>query len=390
MTTAVVMGLTAPGVALARALGRAGVPVLGVSSATDPPAAHSRLFTFRHGPSNRDPDALLAFYLELGRELGEAVLFPTGDLNALFISEHEAELAPYFRHLLPPPAELARITSKRDFPELAAELGLPLPRTLAPSSREELEANLASLRFPCVIKPEFTHLWRSEKAREAGLRSTKAISFADADELLASYDELARVDDRLLVQEQIVGPDENHIDYVALVDAHGRFRGQFAGRKLRTYPPHYGMGCYVESIRLDEVGELGRSILERLGYRGLAWVQLKRDDRDGRYYLYEINTRFGIWIGLGIAAGVDFAYAYYKAALDEPYDAAATYAVGKRWLNFADDRRSLGVYLVDGTWTRRRWLASLTRASAWALLSLDDPLPAWLNFLRWLRGCLPF
>ena len=76
---AVVMGLTAPGVALARSLGRAGINVIGVSSAEDPPAAYSRLFSFRTGPPLQETAAALRFYVELGEELhGDTVLFPTG------------------------------------------------------------------------------------------------------------------------------------------------------------------------------------------------------------------------------------------------------------------------------------------------------------------------
>ncbi|MDX6414061.1 MAG: hypothetical protein QOH23_1471, partial [Gaiellaceae bacterium] len=54
---AVVMGLTAPGIALARSLGRAGVNVIGVSSAEAPPAAYSRLFSFRTGPPLKEAAA---------------------------------------------------------------------------------------------------------------------------------------------------------------------------------------------------------------------------------------------------------------------------------------------------------------------------------------------
>ena len=380
------MGLTTPGIALARSLGRVGIDVLGVSSDEDPPAAHSRLFEVRRGPSNRDTAGSLDFYLKLGRELAEpAVLFPTGDLNMMLVSEHRSQLDPYFRYILPPPEQLEAIRSKREFPQLAKELGLPLPQTLSPTSRDDLISTMSALRFPCVIKPEFTDLWRSPAARAAQLRSIKAIPVADADELLERYDELAPIDDRLLVQEQIVGPDENHVDYIAVVDTHGRFRGEFAGRKLRTYPPHFGIGTYVESIAFDEIGELGRSVLERLAYRGVAWVQFKRDDRDGRYYLYEINTRFGTWIGLAIASGADLAYGYYKACLDEESEAPASYEVGKRWLDLTEDLKSLSTYLADGTWSRSRWVTSLPRASTWALLALDDPGPSLVSFRRWAR-----
>jgi D-aspartate ligase len=383
---AIVMGLGPIGLALARTLGRAGIDVIGISADDNPPAAHSRLFRFRRGPAAGDDGATLDFYLELAAELrGPAVLLPTGDLSALFIVEHSDQLEPHFRYLLPSADDMARIVSKRRFVQVAADLGLPLPRTVLPATRSELAEISSAFRYPCLIKPEFTYLWRTSAARAAGLRTSKAIEVADVTELLSSYDELALIDSRLVVQEKILGPDENQLDYLALVDLEGCFRAEFAIRKLRTFPPHLGIATYCESAPVESVAETGRFILKQLAYRGMGWVQLKRDERDGKLYLYEINTRFGMTIGLPISCGIDFASYYYRACAGEPYDVQASYPIGKRWLNFTDDRKSLSAYRRDGTWSRTRWLASLPRASTWALFAKDDPAPSWVSFRRWIR-----
>ena len=104
-----------------------------------------------------------------------------------------------------------------------------------------------------MIKPEYTELWRSPAAREAGLASAKAIPVADRRSLLETYDRLAPIDNRLLVQEMVQGPDENHFEYHVLIDPDGTLRAEFAGRKLRLAPPHYGMGTYAESVDVREV-----------------------------------------------------------------------------------------------------------------------------------------
>lgn len=383
---AVVMGLTAPGLALARSLGRAGVDVIGVSTAEDPPAAHSRLFGFRRAPSIGDPARLLGFYLALADELRRPiVLLPTGDQSVRFISAHRQELDPHFRYLLPTAEELDRITSKRRFSQLATEAGLPLPRTVLPAGREELEKVSQTLRFPCIVKPEFTDLWRTHAAREAGLGKTKAVPAADALELLARYEELALVDSALVVQEMVVGPDENHLDYHALVDQTGQLLAEFAGRKLRLTPPHFGAGSYVESIDAREVATEGRLVLERLGFRGMANMNFKRDERDGRLFLLELNPRFSNWTGLDISCGVDFAYLYFMACAGEGCEAPAPYRLGKRWVDFTADRESMKVYAHEGLWTWPAWAWSLARASVWALFAPDDPRPSWVSFRRWLR-----
>jgi D-aspartate ligase len=383
---AVVMGLTAPGIAIARSLGRAGIETIAISSAEDPPAAHSRLFGFRQGPSVDDAEEALAFYLELGRELGRpAVLCPTGDPAVLFISTHRDELEPYFRFLLPRPDQLRDITSKRRFAQVAAELALPFPRTLIPRDLSELKAGALDLRYPCLIKPEFTQLWRTPAARAAGLRHTKAIEAANADELVELYEQVAPIDSDLIVQEKVPGPDESHVAYLALIDPSGRYRAEAAGRKFRMHPAHLGMGTYVEALPLDDVGPVGRLVLDRLEYRGMAELEFKLDERDGQFYLYEINPRFNVWIGLTIASGVDFPLYYYLSAVGKDYEGPTKYVSGKRWLDFSADREALREYLDDGSWTRVSWLASVARARSWSLFAADDPLPTWVSFRRWIR-----
>ena len=162
-------------------------------------------------------------------------------------------------------------------------------------------------------------------------------------------------------------------------------RAEFAGRKLRLAPPHYGMGTYAESIDARDVLDTGRLVFERLGYRGMGHVDLKRDTRDGKLYLFELNPRFSVWTGLDIACGIDFPYYYYLTCIGEEYVAPRLYAIGRRWLNFETDRKGIKTYVRDRTWTRTRWLASLPRATVWALFAVDDPIPSWVSFRRWIR-----
>jgi D-aspartate ligase len=383
---AVVMGLTSTGIAAARALGRRGVDVVGVSSDDNPPSAHSRLFRYRRGPLVQDREESLAFYRELGAELGgRAVVLPTGDSNVLFLSAFREELEQWFQFLIPSSQRLEQIASKRAFASLARELGLPLPRTLVPGDRAELEGLAPTLRFPCVIKPEFTHLWRSREAEAAGLGQTKAVPAEDLPALLTAYDQLASIDVRVIVQEMVPGPDENHFEYDAMIDGDGELRAEFAGRKLRLAPPRFGAGCYVESVEVREVQQVGRLILERLGYRGMGHLDLKRDDRDGELYLFELNPRLSMWTGLPIACGVDFPYYYYLSCLGQDYDVPASYPIGKRWTDFSADLESMRTYSRDGTWSRPRWVWSLARTSSWALFAPDDLGPSWVSFRRWLR-----
>jgi predicted ATP-grasp superfamily ATP-dependent carboligase len=234
------------------------------------------------------------------------------------------------------PHDVDRITSKRRFAVLADELQLPITGTVFPDDSAELHEAAA----------------------------------ADKEELRSRDEELVRVDRALVIQEMVLGPDENHVDYHALVDGAGKLRGEFAGKKLRV------------SIDPSEVSQIGRFVLERLGFRGMANMNFKRDDRDGRLYLLELNPRFSNWTGVDIACGIDFAVLYYMACIGTPYDAPSRYGLGKRWLNFAADRESMKVYARKGTRGWPRWAWSIARSSSWSLYAPTDPGPADVHLRR--------
>jgi predicted ATP-grasp superfamily ATP-dependent carboligase len=120
----------------------------------------------------------------------------------------------------------------------------------------------------------------------------------------------------------------------------------------------------------------------------MANLDLKRDQRDGRLYLFEINPRFTIWTALDVACGVDFPFYYYQTCLGLPFAAPTRYPVGRFWLNPVLDFGAMRVYARDGTWSWWRWLVSVLRTSVNAVFAWDDPRPAVSILTRWLRARL--
>jgi predicted ATP-grasp superfamily ATP-dependent carboligase len=236
------------------------------------------------------------------------------------------------------------------------------------------------------VKPEFTNLWWTDSARELGLNK-KAIEVASQSELLNVHDRSERIGANIVVQEKIVGPDSNHMSYVGFVLPSGGVSGEMIARKLRVYPARFGVGSYAESAIVDDAMRVGRDVLRRLGYRGFASVQFKRDERDGQLYLIEINLRLPLLVGLAIGAGLSFPYYYYRTALGMGYE-APTLRLGRRWMSLGRDFRAMRTYAREGTWAWRQWLAQLLRCRSFALFRLDDPLPAIVSIVQWLRMAL--
>jgi predicted ATP-grasp superfamily ATP-dependent carboligase len=55
--------------------------------------------------------------------------------------------------------------------------------------------------------------------------------------------------------------------------------------------------------------------LRALGYDGFSCIEFKKDSRDGRYRLMEINARLNLSTPLSVLAGVNFPYLLYRHVL---------------------------------------------------------------------------
>jgi predicted ATP-grasp superfamily ATP-dependent carboligase len=376
------MGVNVPGLAVIRSLGRRGIPVVGVDARRSP-MAYSRHLRFRLAPDVDEGDALRDYYLALGRELdGPAVLLPTADEQVEFLAEHADALAERYRFFIADRGLIETVVSKHGLARLAAEHGFAVPATATARSREELAAHAGGLRFPCVVKPEFNYVWTPAALASVGLPPTKAVPVESPAELFEWYERLEGLHPGVVVQEMIVGPDRNHYDYHLFADPDGRITGEFLGIKKRLAPPHFGVGTYVESVCHDDVIRAARRIIRSVGYRGVANLQFKRDERDGVPYLMDFNPRFNLWTGLAVACGVDLPYLYWSHCLGRSYAVPRGWYVGRHWLHLVRDVKSMRTYASDGSYSWGEWLRSVLRPSIGAVFAVDDPLPGVVELAR--------
>ena len=388
---AVVLGLSATGLAVARALGRRGVRVTGVDTLRTP-SATSRFVRFRRSPTP-GTDAMLRFLIALAGEGGaRPVLLATADEYAELIALNHDRLAGSFRLLTAPAAVVRDVSDKTRFMTLAADLGLPVPRAVTLGSGG-VPSEVGTLRFPVVVKPDHFRAWSSERLRARGLAPAKAIPVADPGELRELVVRLGPLTERAVVQEMVVGQDDAHVDYHALAEPGGQIRAEFVGRKLRLSPPHFGLGTYVVSAHDPEVASLGREVLARLGYVGVANLNFKRDQRDGSLWLLEVNPRFSLWTALDVACGVDLPYWAYLTACGIAWAPPPAYPAGRRWVHALWDLRSMSGYRREAGPSWWSWMSSVLRADVEALGAWDDPLPLLASVagaaLRDARGRLP-
>lgn len=397
---AVVLDLSPNGLAIARNLARRGVPVTALDRPGNLERGRTRLARCLACPDPADaPDAFVDYMAGLGRSFAEPpVLFAAADDYVETLSRRREDLAPYYRFLLPPAGVVEALQDKRQTMELARHHGFPAPATWmiddpgdapgraearglgpapearglgpapAPAGAGRLPP-LDTLPYPCIVKPA-----RSYRFRRALNR--KALPARNPAELRAALDRVRGLGP-VMIQELIPGGDDQIYQVGFVRTAGGRMLARFAGRKLLQYPPRFGSGALAVAEAAPDAVELATRIVETLDLPGICNVELKRDARDGRLKLMEIDPRLWLWHDLGRVAGVDLAWTYYRLLAGGDPSPRLSQRQDVKWVHEVRAPASAWAALRSGERSWRRLLADFRGIRCPALWAWDDPLPLW-------------
>jgi predicted ATP-grasp superfamily ATP-dependent carboligase len=313
------------GLAAIRSLGRRGLRVLALDHRPYALGFRSRYAEPRLAPDPlEDEDGFVAALRSLAEETDDDALpvFPTHDEHVNAIARHADVLADRYRFPFPSWDVLERIQSKRHQLETAESVGLPVPRTFHPTSRDEALAAGEELGFPVLVKPSANVGFRRSHRRQL-FRCESAAELESAYEAAAPHEPM--------VQELIPGGDEELYTLGSYVNREGEALGLFSGHKLSQTRGFMGSARVGEALWVEEVVEQGLAFLRALGFHGISQVETKRDPRDGRHKLMEVNPRLWQWHSLAAACGVDLPYIAYRDLVGEPLPPARMYGDGKRW-----------------------------------------------------------
>jgi predicted ATP-grasp superfamily ATP-dependent carboligase len=378
---------TRAALAAVRALGARGHEVVTAGIAHPSIASVSRYSSaFESYPDPAaDSDGFVKALAQITRRRNIDVVLPMTEVSTLLVTAHQAQLAG--RIPFPDSATVANAADKAFVIALAQDLGIPVPRTLVATSAAHGIAAAPELGFPVVMKPS-----RSRVRTDAGWVSTGVAYATDAASLRSALERLPQAVFPVLLQERIEGPG---VGVFAAVDR-GRTVALFAHRRLREKPPSGGVSVLCESAAVDPVAaEHASRLLNRIGWRGVAMVEFKQDNRDGSLRLMEINGRFWGSLQLAVLAGVDFPNIAAAIALGQEPAPPPVYRVGvrSRWLSGDLDAMLLQLFrsrernnLTSSHPGRWRALASFLNpfgpASRCELERLDDFAPARLEWSR--------
>ncbi len=389
MINALVMGSSPTGLYALRGLAKAGLSAALVDT------AKGCAFQSRHvrGTEKQYVGSISDINVWMDRvvsgQTGKILLIPTSDVFIEFIVENAALLSQHFVFASCYHGIAARLLDKAEFHALCHEHGMQTPGIWVAEDLSALSRLADTLAYPCILKPTFIH-----KAKDF-LKGRKVLLAMDRDAFLRGLDAIPDESGGWMVQEIIPGAESEITLYAGYVDKAGLPIHSFTARKLRQYPPGFGSASMVSSQPCEETRALAVDFLQRIGFKGICGAEFKRDARDGRLKIIEINPRPTLWFEISQTAGMRVMEAAARDMLDGTSIPEAVQHPGVVWRYALKDLASARFY--------RRYgadfvfpppdvsMASECRIRSWPVFASDDPLPALaepVNFLRkaWKRA----
>ena len=376
--TAVVIG----GLSLLRQLGGCGIPLLVIPRSHDDICIYSRYFKnagITMEDLKSDPDYFLNSLIEISKGLKDKpVLYYGDDTVLLFLVDHHETLSHYYRFSVPNQEILEACYHKYDFIRVAQKYGLPIPISLVSSDSLDCMTIDEEIGFPCVFKPNSHIGWfESDIVRDTSNMPQKVLLANNSGECARALSGISDFTDKFIVQEYIPGNEGEIYSFHAYVSQSGESIGAFVGKKIRTYPSVGGESSYIKLIKNDRVKSLGLEVVDALKISGVIKIDFKKDARNGRLYVLEINLRFNLWDYLGAKAGINLALISYRDLCGLPVQPINDYQSGLHWLNFATDLRSfIKDYRPTNQITTGQWIRSLIgKPKIYSVFVWNDPMP---------------
>ena len=254
--------------------------------------------------------------------------------------------------------------------QMAESIGIGAPRHWKIEGEDGLAEMRGQVMFPVMVKPIQSHKFTRVFGR-------KLFIIEDSfDELESSVRKAWDHGIEVFVAEMIPGPDSQLSSYYTYRTAEGRRLFDFTKSVIRRWPVNCGNACYHKTGWLPETADAGRRFFEGVGLRGLGNVEFKRDTRDGKLKIIEVNARFTAAQELVRRAGYPIDLMIYCHLTKQPVPEAKPVKGELRfWYPFRDFLGFIELW-KRGELSLVGWIASIvTFRHVFPLASITDPWP---------------
>lgn len=370
MKPAIVLSGHTMGLAVIRALGMMGVPIIVIVYQEKEDMGYVSKYVREWIPSphpEKYEDQFIDLLVSCASRFGGSLLIPTNDETLVAVSRNKALLQKYYTVACTDWKITEQYIDKKRTYALADAIGVQAPKTTIPHSVEDVERYSASIQFPCLVKPCQSHSYYDHFKR-------KMTRVENLGQMIAAFQEAADVGLETMLQELIPGGDMQGVNYNAYF-WNGEPLVEFTAEKVRNAPPGLGSPRVAVSKYIPEVMQPGREILKALGFYGYACTEFKKDPRDGVYKLMEVNGRHNLSGRLALRCGINFPWIHYKHLVFGELPSGCDYQTGIYWIDLIRDIGYSLKCLRGERYSLSQYIQPYLRPHIFAILDQHDPKP---------------
>ena len=326
-------------------------------------------------------DAWLARLRALAQE-GEAAVIAGSDWASEFLTREREQLSRNLRTFESSDGAHLKLMDKAALYKFAKEAGVRTPWTVPVTTEAELDGVVADATYPCIVKP----LWSHSGKRIGDYRTRVAEDAAELRRLVGG----ALADGvPMLVTEHVPGGEQNLEAAVTVRAADGSYPLVYGRRKVRQYPPDYGVGSMHRSADVPDTIEATRRLLDTAGYHGISITEFKRHAETREIVLIEVNVRVPRGFGLGDVCGADASWRLYATLAGLPLGPQPEPRAGVAAVLPEVDFHAARARLRRGELSWRELARSYRGVRDLGVINLRDPGPALGLVAQAARARLP-
>jgi len=380
--------------AATRSLGRAGIPVITLDPSAISPGRYSR-YSHAHlrSPPFEQTKRWVEWLLDARKTLSGSVIYATSDAVSYALAKYHERLSEHYLLFQPGLDTMMCLLDKGQLLDHARAVGIDMPETWLPRSREEARQIANDVPQNLLVKP------RSQLA--IGNYVKGALTQRGANALIREFDQIVEAGahdpdfarshpEVMLPMLQVYYPEavERVYSLSGFRDRSGSKTAVLGAVKVMQRPRKLGVGLCFEEAPVDQV--LASKILalcERIGYYGAFEAEFIQADNG--FLLIDFNARFYNQLNFDIARGLDLPRLIYASATgqNDTVDALlSSFRSREACRNYAfcnsvqfglitRARRSFGSMSAEELRRWRHWCALPGRTMVDATFDVDDYWP---------------
>jgi len=375
LSPVIVLGGGLTGLGIARVLGKLGIDVYLVVNKKDE-AVYSKFCKKAYiTPKFRENEKILKKVLHtISRNLGKrAVVYPTSDLDALLLSQIKEDFVDDFHFVVGNKKPVDILVNKKKFYKELNHHKIDYPATFFPEDLDDTKRIGADLTYPIFIRPSNSQLFSKTFTGQG-----KGFFAYSPKQLIQHYQLAIKHEIEVMFQEIIPGPPTNSFQFEGYYNKEHNPTVLFARQRIRIWPPEFGNSTLCVSIPLTKIGPQKIKVdnfLKEIGYNGLMSAEFKKDERDGKMKILEINARAWWHFWLSADCGADIMFSSYLDAIGEKNEYIENYKIGLKSIYFLPDFMASFSMFIKRNLSLAEWINSLKGISVSTFFSRADFSP---------------